>query len=57
MQAVLDAGLRLTRLEEHRELEFPFFAWMERTARGGYRLPDRPERLQLMYTLEAVKEP
>jgi len=57
VQAVLDAGLRLTRLEEHRELEFPFFAWMERTARGGYRLPDRPERLQLMYTLEAVKEP
>ncbi len=33
MQAVLDAGLRLTRLEEHRELEFPFFAWYPPTRR------------------------
>ena len=56
VQAVLEAGLRLTRLEEHRELEFPFFAWMERTARVGYRLPEHRERLPLMYTLEAVKE-
>jgi SAM-dependent methyltransferase len=56
VQAVLDAGLRLTRLAEHRELEWPFFPWMERTPRGGFVLPDRPERLPLMYTLEAVRD-
>ena len=55
VQAVLDAGLRLTRLEEHRELEWPFFTWMESTERGGYVLPDRPERLPLMYSLEALR--
>lgn len=55
VQAVLDAGLGLVRLEEHREIEFPFFAWMKPTARRGYRLPERQERLPLMYTLEAVK--
>lgn len=56
VQAVLDAGLRLTRLEEHRELAWPFFPWMERTASGFHVLPERPERLPLMYTLEAVKD-
>lgn len=56
VQAVIDAGLRLTRLEEHREIEWPFFGWMTPTARGGYALPDRPERLPLMYSLEAVEE-
>lgn len=56
VQAVLDAGLRLTRLEEHREVEWPFLDWMVPTARGGYVLPDRPERLPLMYSLEAAKD-
>ena len=56
VQAVLDAGLRLTRLEEHRELEWAFFDWMLSTERGGRVLPERPERLPLMYTLEATKE-
>lgn len=55
VQALLDEGLRLTRLEEHRELAWPFFEWMECTDRG-YVLPDRPERLPLMYSLEAVKD-
>jgi SAM-dependent methyltransferase len=55
VQAILDAGLRLTRLEEHRELEWAFFDWMVPTERGGYVLPERPERVPLMYTLEAVK--
>ena len=53
VQAVLDAGLRLTLLEEHRELEWPFFDWMTRTDNGRYVLP---ERLPLMYTLEARKD-
>ena len=55
VQAVLDAGLRLTRLEEHRESESAFFEWMVPTERGGYVLPERSERVPLMYTLEAVK--
>ena len=56
VQAVIDSGLRLTRLEEHRELEWPFLHWMVETDRHGYVLPQRPERLPLMYTLEAIKE-
>ena len=56
VQAVIDAGLRLTRLEEHRELEWRFFDWMAPTERGGYVLPEHPERLPLMYTIEAVKD-
>jgi hypothetical protein len=55
VQAVLDAGLRLTRLEEHRELEWAFFEWMTPTKHGGYVLPERPERVPLMYSLEAIK--
>ena len=56
VQAVLDAGLRLIRIEEHRELEWRFLDWMVPTERGGYVLPERPERLPLMYTVEAIKE-
>lgn len=56
VQAVLDAGLRLTRLEEHRELAWRFLDWMVPTERGGYVLPDRRERLPLMYTIEATKD-
>lgn len=56
VQAVLDAGLRLTRLEEHRDLEWPFFNWMVPTERGAHVLPERSERLPLMYTVEARKE-
>ena len=55
VQAVLDAGLQLTRLEELRELEWAFFDWMEPTERGGFVLPDAAERLPLMYRLEAIK--
>jgi len=56
VQAVLDAGLRLIRLEEHREIESAsFFAWMVPAGGGRRRLGTRPERLPLMFTLEAVK--
>jgi SAM-dependent methyltransferase len=55
VQGVLDAGLRVTRLAEHEELEWQFLDWMVPTERGGWVLPDAPERLPLMYTLEAVK--
>ena len=55
VQAVLDAGLRLTRLAEHDELEWPFLDWMVRNDAGRYVLPSGRERLPMMYTLEAVK--
>jgi SAM-dependent methyltransferase len=53
VQAVLDAGLEVTGLEEHRTLEWPFFSWMEPAGGGRYRLPTGPELLPLMYTLRA----
>jgi SAM-dependent methyltransferase len=55
VQALLDAGLQLTRIEEHTELEWAFFDWMVPTDGGRYALPERRERLPLMYSLEAVK--
>lgn len=54
-QAVLDAGLRLTRLEEHREVEWQALPWMVRTASGRYVLPELAERVPLMFSLEAVR--
>lgn len=54
-QAVLDAGLTLTRLEEHTELEWQFLPWMVPTESGRWALPHGRERLPMMYTLEAVK--
>jgi len=56
VQAVLDAGLRLTRLEEHREVEWQELPCMVPTGGGRYRLPRHGERLPLMYTLEAIRE-
>lgn len=53
VQAVLDAGLVVTALEEHQTLEWPFFSWMEPAGGGRYRLPAERERLPLMYTLQA----
>ncbi|MBS3941117.1 MAG: class I SAM-dependent methyltransferase [Actinobacteria bacterium] len=55
VQAVLDAGLTLTRLEEHTELEWQFLDWMVQTSDGRWALPDGRERLPLMFSLEAVK--
>ena len=55
VQGVIDAGLRITRLEEHTEIDWVLLGWMVPTPRGGYVLPERPDRLPLMYTLEAVR--
>jgi SAM-dependent methyltransferase len=55
--AVLDAGLRLTQFVEHREV--PWEALPGDMTRGEdeeWRLTDRPERLPLTYTLQAVKD-
>ncbi|MFA9446852.1 class I SAM-dependent methyltransferase [Egicoccus sp. AB-alg6-2] len=55
VQAVLDAGLTLTRLEEHTELEWQFLDGMVPTGDGRWALSHGRERLPLMFTLEAVK--
>ena len=54
--AVLDAGLVLTRLEEHDSVPWEAIRGrMEQVAQGEWRLRDRPERLPHTYTLQAVK--
>ena len=56
VQAVLDAGLTITALREHDQLEWRQFGWMEPTGDGQWVLPARRERLPMMFTLEAVRE-
>jgi SAM-dependent methyltransferase len=51
--AVLDAGLMLTALVEHRVCAWQGNPALVPGTEGGWVLPDRPERLPLMYTLEA----
>jgi SAM-dependent methyltransferase len=54
VQAVLDAGLRLTELWEGFALDWPALPTMvERD--GRYVLPDRPERLPMEFRLQAVR--
>lgn len=56
--ALLARGFRLTQLEEHETLPWEAFTGgrMEKLTDGEHRLLDRPERLPLSYTLEAVLE-
>jgi SAM-dependent methyltransferase len=54
VQAVLDAGLELTRLVEHRELDWQMYPWMPATDAGRVGMPlGREATLPLEYTLEA----
>ncbi len=55
VQAVLEAGLTLTRLVEHDFAEWKALDWMEVDDKGHWRLPDHRERLPVMYTLEAAQ--
>jgi SAM-dependent methyltransferase len=54
--ALFDSGLRLTALEEHQTIPWEAIpGQMERSDDGEWRLTDRPERLPLSFTLQAVK--
>lgn len=54
--ALLDAGLRLTALEEHRHVPWEALpGQMAEDEAGMWRLRDGRDRLALSYTLEAVK--
>jgi SAM-dependent methyltransferase len=58
VQAVLDAGLTLTRMEEHTFVEWPALPGMVEDPQvpGRFRLPEEQRHaLPLMYTLEAAK--
>jgi SAM-dependent methyltransferase len=55
--ALLDAGLRLSALVEHDTAPWEALpGQMERREDGEWRLADRPWRLPLTYTLDAVKD-
>lgn len=53
VQAVIDAGLTVTALREHQECEWQAFPHLVEGADGKFRLSEGPERLPLMFTLEA----
>jgi SAM-dependent methyltransferase len=55
VQAVIDAGLRVTALREHTECEWQALTHLVKGPDGKFRLPVMPERLPLMFTLEARK--
>lgn len=52
---VLDAGLTVTGFTEHTDVKWRALPFMVRNDAGRHVLPDRPERLLLMYTLTARK--
>ena len=55
--AVMRAGLRLTAFEEHDTMPWQALgSQMELLDNGEYRLIDRPERIPMTYTLQAVKQ-
>jgi hypothetical protein len=54
---VMQAGLRLTAIEEHRSVPWRALGdTMVEDALGECELRDRPERLAATYTLQAVKD-
>jgi SAM-dependent methyltransferase len=56
--ALLDAGMRITGLEEHDSVPWEALpGLMDRDDRDEWRLRDRPWRLPHSYTLQAVREP
>ena len=53
VQALIDAGLVITRLAEHTEAEWQALPSMVEIGDGQFALPERRERLPLMFTVEA----
>jgi hypothetical protein len=54
VQAVIDAGLTVTALREHRECEWKALDQLVEGDDGKFRLGAGAERLPMMFTLEAV---
>lgn len=55
LTAVLAAGLVITGFEEHRSVPWQAMPDMVAGDDGEFRLPERPDRMPLTYTLQAVK--
>ena len=56
IMALMDAGLRLTSIEEHDTVPWnPLGTAMEDTGGGEFRLRHNPKRLAATYTLQAIK--
>jgi SAM-dependent methyltransferase len=53
--ALLTAGLTITGFEEHRSVPWQAMPDMVAGEDGEFRLPERPDRMPLTYTLQAVK--
>ncbi len=53
--ALIDAGLAIQFLHEHRTCLWQALPFMVQDAAGWWRLPDRPECLPLMYSIRAQK--
>jgi SAM-dependent methyltransferase len=54
--ALIEAGLTIEYLREHRTCLWQALAFMVQDEAGWWRLPDRPERLPLMYSIRAIKD-
>jgi SAM-dependent methyltransferase len=55
LTAVLGAGLTITGFEEHRSVPWQAMPDMVAGPDGEFRLPDRPDRMPLTYTLQGVR--
>jgi 2-polyprenyl-3-methyl-5-hydroxy-6-metoxy-1,4-benzoquinol methylase len=55
VQALIDAGLVIARLAEHTTAEWQALPSMVDVGGGQFALPERPERLPMMFTVEARK--
>lgn len=55
LTALLAAGLTITAFEEHRTVPYRAMPDMVTDGDGEFRLPERPDRMPLSYTLQAVK--
>ncbi len=54
LTALIEAGLRVTRFQEHETVTWQMFACLTKHGHGDYRWPDRPW-LPLSYSLRAMK--
>jgi len=55
LTALIDAGMRIDRVEEYDFCEWQGIAQMVKGDDGRYRLPDRPERCPLMWSVLATR--
>jgi SAM-dependent methyltransferase len=54
--SLIEAGLRIELVREHRECDWRHMPQMVKGADGFWRLPEKPERLPLMYSIRAFRE-